>query len=156
MTNTLSRLACVMLSILLFAGLTPQAQAATRQDQVDRILTEYGGTQVGESTISWNDGQVVLQLAPDEGLASYAALNNCTSGAFCLFAQTSYGGARLAVTACPTTLTSFPGLTGVRSIQNNRASGTVRAYTSATLRATLSPGAGAPSLTAGVTSVTCG
>lgn len=134
---------------------TTTAQAATLQDEVNKVLEEFGGIQIAPNAIAWNGREIILEIRNVESQKATAAVNNCPDGSFCAFDAGAYSGNRLMFTACPTTVTTFPGLSNVRSLQNSRATGTVRAYSSTILRATLNPGKGAPLLPVGITKLTC-
>lgn len=139
------------------------ASAATDelQDEVDAVIAEFGGTQTAPNEVSWDDGAVVLTIAPDDaasrfGLSGVTAFSvgSCPSGAFCAYSGTSYTGSRLTFTAC-TTGNSVAALGTVRSLANSRGYGTVRAYDGWATVATLGPNTGAASVAAGIDKLNC-
>lgn len=128
------------------------------QDQVDAVIAEFGGTQTAPNEVSWDDGAVVLTLAP-EGAAdsrgfTASSVGGCPSGAFCAYSGTSYGGSRLTFWAC-TTGNSVAALGTVRSLANSRSTGTVRAYDGWATVATLGSNTGAAAVAAGIDKLNC-
>ena len=131
----------------------PANGATGDQHRIDEIIAQYGGVQIGPTTISWDQGSVLLDLDTQPTAEVAAATSVCSTGSFCAFGGVSYSGTKLTFSTCPATHTSFPTIT-VRSIYNNRSSRTVRAYASTSLRTTLGPGTGAPNVS-GITKITC-
>lgn len=132
----------------------------TMQERVDEVIAEFGGEQVDWNQVSWDEGEIVLTLAEEESrantarVAAAAATDKCASGKYCVYPKIGYGGNQLAFSACPATQTSFSVIGSIRSIKNDRASNTVRAYAGSTLRATLAAGTGNTNIS-GITKVTC-
>ncbi|MFV0434072.1 MAG: peptidase inhibitor family I36 protein [Leucobacter sp.] len=130
------------------------------QERVEDVIEEHGGTQTGWNEVTWDEGAVVLTIAPEDSNETSAnsvrtaAKDNCAAGKYCAYGKIGYGGNKLTYTACPATYTSFSAIGSVRSIKNNRTSGTVKAYNGSTLKNTLSPGNGS-SNTSGITKITC-
>lgn len=129
------------------------------QSRIDAALAgQPGGIQIGWNEISWDDGDVVLTLAPAStsgGAGRRAAIGGCASGKFCAYNQTGYRGDKITYSAC-TSSHSVAGLAGaVRSIANSRTSGTVRAYAGSTLLASASAGSG-KNVTGTTTKISCG
>ena len=132
------------------------------QDQVDAVIAEFGGTQTAANEVSWDDGAVVLTLAPEEtssrfggsgGITAFS-VGSCPSGSFCAYSGTSYTGSRLTFSGC-TAGNPVSALGSVRSLANSRSTGTVRAYAGWATVATLSPNSGASSVSAGVDKLNC-
>lgn len=167
----ISRKFMSLLALPLLVGaiaLSASPAAATTdptQDQVDAVIAEFGGTQTAPNEVSWNDGAVVLTLAPDDaarfddssarsgGFTTFA-VGSCPSGYFCAYSGTSYTGSRLTFSAC-TTGNSVAALGTVRSLANSRGTGTVRAYDGWATVATLGPNTGASSVAAGIDKLNC-
>ncbi len=138
-----------------------ELNATSMQERVDEVLAEYGGEQTGWNEVSWDGGDVVLTLASDVALEAHfpgsiaaAAVDNCAAGKYCAYGAAGYGGGKLTYSSCPATHTSFGAIGKVRSIKNDRSSGTVRAYNGSTLKATLAPGTGASNVSS-ITKITC-
>lgn len=133
------------------------ASTDATQDQVDAVIAEFGGTQTASNEVSWNDGAVVLTIAPDttasRGFTAFS-VGGCPSGAFCAYSGTSYTGSRLTFSAC-TSGNSVAALGTVRSLANSRGTGTVRAYDGWATVATLAPNTGAASVAAGIDKLNC-
>lgn len=141
------------------------------QDAVETVIAEYGGEQTGWNEVTWDDGDVVLELDPTDpdnndsdgpviGSESASGLiaavrDNCQAGRYCVYAKIGYNGNKLTYRACPATHTSFGALLGpVRSVKNDRTTGTIRAYRGSTVKAALAPGRGAANVS-GITKLTC-
>lgn len=164
-----ARAALITTALALLALLVPAAASATEpepvpmQELVDEVINEHGGEQTGWNEVTWDGGDVVLTIDPGLGsdakpttraLAAMAATDNCTAGKYCAYANAFYGGSKLTYSACPATQTSFGAIGSVRSIKNDRTSGTVKAYNGRTVKATLSPGKGNSNIS-GITKITC-
>lgn len=153
----------VALALLLSAAATlatatptlaaPATVSMPMQQRVNAALAEVpGGVQTAWNEVSWDDGAVVLTLAP-EGVATAAAVGSCASGTFCAYAKVGYTGTKLTFSTCTSGL-SVAALPQVRSIANARSSGTVSAYNGSTLVTTVAAGTGKN--TAGtITSLSC-
>lgn len=154
-------------ALVLVALFTPTTASATTppatamQERVEDILEEHGGVQTGWNEVTWDEGAVILTIAPDDsieagpvGVRAAAAQDNCAAGKYCAYGKASYGGNKLTYSACPATHTSFSIIGSPRSIKNNRTTGTVKAYNGSTLKNTLTPGNGNSSTT-GITKITC-
>lgn len=130
------------------------------QEAITDVIEEYGGTQTAWNEVSWDDGETTLVLdpglaSPQTGLGRGATSTSaCTKGRYCAYGKTDYLGSRLEYSACPATVTSFGPVSSVRSIKNNRSSGTIKAYKGSTLKTTLSPGNNNKDTT-GTTKITC-
>ncbi|WP_187976969.1 peptidase inhibitor family I36 protein [Mycetocola sp. JXN-3] len=128
------------------------------QARVDTIIAAHGGVQTAWNEITWDGGDVIATLGAESAASarSFSALSvgNCASGRYCAYSSLNFGGDRLTYSACPATNTSLSAIGTVRSISNNRGSGTVRAYAGTTLKNTISTGSGASS-TSGITRITC-
>lgn len=141
------------------------------QDAMETVIAEYGGEQTGWNEVTWNDGDIVLELDPtdpdnndSDGLAIgtensaglvTAARDNCQAGRYCVYAKIGYNGNKLTYRTCPATHTSFGALLGpIRSVKNDRTTGTIRAYNGSTVKATLTPGGGTANVS-GITKLTC-
>jgi len=131
------------------------APATTVQQQIDDVMVRYpGGVQVSETTVSWEDGAILLTLASPTG----RAIGSCATGSYCAFSATNYGGTRLAFTGCSATTTSnsLSALGGtVRSVANARTSGTVRAMNGTVIVHALSANTGITSNASSVTALSC-
>lgn len=128
------------------------------QERVEAVLAENpGGTQIGWNEISWDDGDVILTLAPSaspSGVTAFAAVGGCTAGRFCAYSQSSYGGDKITFSTC-TSSHSVSALSGpVRSMANSRTSGTIRAYAGSTLLASAAAGTGS-NVTGTTTKISC-
>lgn len=150
-----------VLAVVLSVAGTSAAQAVTTdpamQSRVDAVIDQFGGTQTGWNAVAWDDGAVVLELAPESaGTDSVtAAADNCASARYCAYASANYQGNKLTYSACPATYTNFSALlASPRSVKNDLSSGTVRVYGGSTVKATLSAGSGTSNVT-GVTKITC-
>lgn len=153
-------------TLALLALFTPTAASATTapaspmQEQVDEVILEHGGVQTGWNEVAWEGGGIVLTLVSEDSIetapnsARAAARDNCAAGKYCAYGKIGYGGNKLTYSSCPATHTSFSIIGSARSIKNNRASNTVRAYNGSTLKNTLSPGNGS-SNTSSITKITC-
>ncbi len=135
------------------------------QDRIDEVIEKHGGEQTNWNEVTWDKGNIVLTIESNRtgngGLRSTESSGTtspqaiCESGKFCLFGRSAYGGSKLTYSSCPATISSFDAIGGsVGSIKNNRASGTVKAYSGSSVMATVSAGQGNSSLT-GITKVTC-
>lgn len=168
-----TRAALAATALALIALFTPAVASATEQEttpmqeRVYEVIDEFGGEQTGWNEVSWDDGDVVLTLDPDNnlsvnantmksvGVTAAASKEDCASGKYCVYSRALYDGYKLTFSACPATHTSFSKLGGApRSIMNDRASGKVRAYNGNTVKATLNAGTGTSNIS-GVTKVTC-
>ncbi len=147
-----SLLAAAAFTLVQLVATPAMAAPSSMQDQVDAVIAEYGGTQTGPNEITWEDGAVVMTLAP-EGLSS-RSIGSCATGAFCAFSGVSYGGTRLQFSTCPSS-NSVASLGTVRSVANARSSGTVRAYDGSTLVTTLAPNTGRTSVALGIDTLSC-
>ena len=145
-------------ALLLFGGV-PATAASTPgdalQDQVDETLARFpGGVQISSTTISWEDGAILLTFPAPSG----RAIGTCATGSYCAFSATSYGGTRLAFTGCSATTTSnslAPLGSTVRSVANARTSGTVRAMNGTTVVHTLSANTGVIANASALTALSC-
>ncbi|GAA5205402.1 peptidase inhibitor family I36 protein [Microbacterium kyungheense] len=132
------------------------------QDQVDAVIAEFGGTQTASNEVTWDDGAVVLTIAPESTASRFSSpsgitafsVGSCPSGYFCAYSGTSYTGSRLTFSSC-TTGNSVAALGTVRSLANSRGYGTVRAYAGWSTVATLGPNTGAASVSAGIDKLNC-
>lgn len=161
-----SRTLLATVTLTLIALLIPTAASATTphttpmQERVEDVIEEHGGVQTGWNEVTWDGGDIVLTIAPENGSetgpnsARAAARDNCAAGKYCAYGKIGYGGNKVTYSACPATHTSFSIIGSARSIKNNRSSGTVRAYSGSTLKNTLAAGNGA-SNTSGITKITC-
>ena len=164
-TRLVAAFALAMVTLTAPAGAVAQElspTASTMQERIDEVIGEHGGTQTGWNEITWNDGDIVLTLESETDMApsrrataASAAKDDCAAGKYCVYAKTEYAGNKIRYSACPATYTSFTLLhASIHSIKNDLSSGTVRAYNGSTLKKTLSPGAGAPTVT-NITKITC-
>jgi len=138
------------------------AQAITSnpemQTRVETVLEQNpGGTQIAWNEVSWDDGEVVLTLAPPTvgaGPAVLAVVGGCTSGKFCAYNQTGYLGDKITYSTCTSTQSVANLIGAVRSIANSRTTGTIRAYAGSTLLASAAAGAGS-NVTGTSTNISC-
>lgn len=159
--------------VALTALLTPTTAWATDadtspvQERIDEVIAEHGGDQTAWNEVSWDDGDIVLTIANDQNISiddargtsvptttAAASADNCASGKYCVYSRINYGGDKLTYSSCPATYTSFSLSGPIRSIKNDRSSGTVKAYNGSTLKKTLSPGTGTVNIS-NVTKITC-
>lgn len=131
----------------------PATAPTSMQQRVNTALIETpGGIQTAWNEISWDNGDVVLTIAP-EGLITASTVGTCESGKFCAYAKASYSGTKLTFSTCTSGL-SVTALPQVRSIANARSSGTVTAYNGSTLVTTVAAGTG-KNTTGTITSLSC-
>lgn len=156
-----------MFTALLLVGASLLAPAAAQavepvespvQERIDDIISEYGGEQTAWNEITWNDGEVVFTAAVatatnTRALAAAATKNNCPSGQHCAFSAQSYGGDRLAFSAC-TSNQSLSVLGTVLSVANNRTGKSIKVYKGSTLLTTVAANTG-KNVSAGATKLTC-
>ncbi|MCS4276498.1 hypothetical protein M2390_001680 [Mycetocola sp. BIGb0189] len=157
--TTLAAAALTLLTLATPSIASAQGSSAdAMQARVDSIISVHGGEQTAWNEITWDNGDVIATLSAEPAASarslSALAAGNCASGRYCAYSLLNYGGDRLTYSACPATNTSFSAIGTVRSISNNRASSTVRAYAGTTLKNTISSGSGASSTT-GITRITC-
>lgn len=148
-----------VLILACLAILTPAATASAAstqspiQERIDSLIASHGGVQTSPNTVVWEGGAIILEVWDPSVSTTQATA--CAAGRYCVFSSTFYTGNKISYSTCPATLTAFGSLGGpVRSIKNNRSSGTVRAYSGTTLKSTLPPGAGAGSVLA-IDKITC-
>ncbi len=148
------RLLATVAAAVLFtlAPALPASAVDPMQDRVDAVIAEFGGEQTAPNEVSWDDGAVILTLAP-EGVTAFA-IGNCPSGSYCAYSGLSYSGSRLAFSTC-TSGNSVAALPSVKSIANSRTSGTVKAYNGSTLVATVNANTGKTPITAAVKTLNC-
>ena len=145
--------------VLMGLGASPAVSDPTGSDtlqtQIDDVLAHYpGGIQISPTTISWEDGAILLTFPAPYG----RAIGSCATGSYCAFSGSSYSGTRLAFTGCSATTTSnsLSSLgSSVRSVANARTSGTVRAMDGATVVHTLSANTGVVSNASSLTALSC-
>lgn len=136
--------------------------SSTVQERVDEVIDEYGGEQTAWNEVTWEDGDIVLTLAPEttttvslRATVTATAADDCASGKYCVYSKTNYNGDKISYSKCPATYTSFTALSdSIHSIKNDRTSGTVKAYNGTTVKSTLAAGKGSTSVTS-ITKVTC-
>ncbi|GAA5200158.1 peptidase inhibitor family I36 protein [Microbacterium jejuense] len=153
----------LLIGTVAFSASPAAAVTDTTQDQVDAVISEYGGVQTAPNEVSWDDGAVVLTVAPEDsarfgdarssGVTAFS-VGSCPSGYFCAYSGVSYTGSRLTFSAC-TTGNSVAALGTVRSLANSRGTGTVRAYDGWATVATLGPNTGITSVAAGIDKINC-
>ena len=159
-------LALLGTGIIAASAETPSAESrnlAPMQQAVEEVLEEHpGGTQTGWNEVSWDDGEVVLNIAPEEAgilgvsgnaITALSTSRNCASGRYCAFSRPGYSGSKLTVSSCTNRSTSQ--LPQVRSIANSRSSGTVRAYNGNRQITSVAPRSG-KNVSGTITRLTCG
>lgn len=112
------------------------------QARVDSALTANpGGTQIAWNEVSWDDGAMILTLAPETGTV-HTMVGGCASGKFCAYDHASYSGNKITYSTCTSyqSVSALPG--AVRSMANSRTSGSIKAYSGSTLLATATAGHG--------------
>lgn len=124
--------------VLMFALGSTTAQAATDplQSEINQILSEFPtGVQTGPGEISWNDGEVILNLEREAlstaslvGEGFLATVGSCASGYFCAYTSTGLTGSKISFSSCTGTNSVSPLGSPVRSVANARGSGMVYAY----------------------------
>lgn len=126
----------------------------TMQERVDRVLLDHpGGVQIAPNEVSWENGAVVLTLAPTDGIAPLA-VGSCASGSYCAYNGSGLSGSKLTFSTCGTYSTTALGT--VRSIANARTSGYVDAKNSSgSVLATISSGSSISYAPAGIAQLTC-
>ncbi len=126
------------------------------QQRVNAALAaEPGGMQTAWNEVSWDDGRIVLTLAPPALPWEVAAqVSNCASGKFCAYSAAGYGGNKLAFSTCTSNLSVSALGAPVRSIANSRTSGTVTAYNNGTYVTTVAAGTG-KNILVSITSLSC-
>jgi len=148
-------LALTLVGIVGGPAIADQPVADSLQQEIDDALARYpGGVQVSPTTVSWEDGAVLLTFPS----ATDRAIGTCATGSYCVFSGTRYGGTRLAFTGCSATTTSNSVSSlnsAVRSVANARTSGTVRVMDGITVVHALTANAGLASNTAAVTALSC-
>jgi len=155
--NTLA--AAVIAAVLLIAlpGAAARADdASDMQDRVDAALrAQPGGTQTDWNEVTWNQGDVILTLAPPTASATgLAVVGGCTSGRFCAYSGSSYTGSKLTYSTCASAQSVAALGAPVRSIANARSSGVILAYGGSTLLASASAGAGS-NVSGTTTNISC-
>lgn len=151
-----------MASVLLALGGPLAANAAEGgadiglQARVDAVLAEYpGGVQIGPNEVSWESGDVILTLAPENGDIASRAVGSCNSGSFCAYTGYSLSGSKLSFTSCTTHSTTVLG--AVRSVANARSSGSIKAKNSGgTVLSTISAGSSVAYAPSNITQLACG
>ncbi|GAA2463080.1 peptidase inhibitor family I36 protein [Agromyces soli] len=123
------------------------------QQQIDAVLAEFpGGVQTGPDEVSWQDGAVVLNLAPEGQLAA-RSVGSCATGAHCVYSGVGLSGSKLTFSTCSTQSVAPLGAP-VASIANAR-SVVVRAYNSVGVVGSVSANSSASTSSWGVTKVGC-
>ena len=150
------------LAVALVVGLSvPAAHAAPDnplQERIDAVLKAFpGGTQVGDDSVSWQKGDILLTL---EGGSSSSArsIGTCLTGTYCAWSGLSYTGSKLTFAACSAGGISnslAPLATNARSLANARSSGTVKARNGSTVVYVLAASTGVPSNSATLTNMIC-
>lgn len=156
-TIRLSLLAAASAAALTLGGALGASAAESResmQERVDEVLREHtGGTQIAPNEIAWEDGAVVLTLAPTDGIAPLA-VGSCATGSYCAYSGSALSGSKLTFSTCGTYSTTVLG--SVRSVANARSSGHVDAKNSSgSVLATVSSGKSISYAPAGITQLTC-
>ena len=97
------------------------------QERVEDVIEKHGGTQTGWNGVTWDEGAIILTIAPENSIetgpnnARAAARDNCAAGKYCAYGKIGYGGNKLTYSACPATQTSF----SIADQQNAALSGSV-------------------------------
>ena len=145
---------------IVLAAATP-AQALTVpdavQEEIDRLLAlTPGGTQISDTSISWEDGSVIVNVqAPLPGGAIARDIANCPTGNYCAWRGIGYTQTSIWFTACPAT-SSLAALGGpARSVANARTSGRVELRNGSMIVDTLGASAGRSNVTATTTAMVC-
>lgn len=135
----MKKLAVIILTVLvsfILGGTIAQASTHHLQLEVDQVLSEHpGGVQTGPGEITWNDGEVILNLQSghDEtelshDISPFSTVGSCASGYFCGFTSTGLAGSKISFSSCTASNSVSPLGSAVRSVANARNSGTVYAY----------------------------
>jgi hypothetical protein len=154
--TALALASAAVLALTLCAPVAANAAEAPLQERIDAVLKEFpGGTQVGDDSVSWQRGDILLTL---EGGSSARAVGSCLTGKYCAWSGTGYSGSKLTFSACSSggianSLAPLGGL--ARSLANARTSGTVHAKNGSTVVYSLGAGAGITSNSAALTNMTC-
>ncbi len=132
-------IACAALlttATLATAALAARAQAtapampgadSTTQAKVDYFLAiSKDGKQTAPNEISFEDGKVILTVAPAEGNSVQAA--DCAALYACLYDGTNFGYPRLALTDCGTYTLSNYGFANITSSIHNTQSSNTQTY----------------------------
>lgn len=156
-TIRFSLLAAASVAALTLGGaLSANAVAGekTMQERVDQVLLEYpGGTQIAANEISWEDGAVVLTLAPTGGVTPLA-VGSCATDSYCAYNGSGLSGSKLTFWDCGTYSTTVLGT--VRSVANARTGGYVDAKNSGgSVLATIYAGNSISFAPAGITQLSC-
>ena len=126
----MKKIATLMLAIVLtlvWGGSAAHAETDLIQKQVERVLVEYpGGTQTGVGEITWNGGEVVLNLFDES--STRAAVGSCASGYFCGYTSTGLTGSQISFSSCTAPNQVAPLGSPVRSVANGRGAGNVFAF----------------------------
>jgi hypothetical protein len=126
------------------------------QARVDAaMLAIPGGVQIGDDSIAWDGGAVVLTL---EGGSNQQSIGTCSTGSYCAWSGASYTGNKLSFTACSiggTASSLAPLGTNAQSLANARTSGTVQAKNGATVVWNIGANSGVPSNAATLTTMVC-
>lgn len=146
--------AAIAVALTLGGALSASANEDPMQERVDRVLLEYpGGTQIASNEVAWENGAVVLTLAPTDGIEPLA-VGSCATGSYCAYNGSGLSGSKLTFSTCGTYSTTALGT--VRSVANARTSGYVDAKNAAgSVLATISSGSSISYAPAGITQLTC-
>lgn len=123
-----------VVALLGFAAASPAyADPIAMQERVDyAIATNPGGIQTGWNEVTWDGGDMILTLAPEEdpaaeendGAIGRAAVGSCANGTYCVYSSPNLGGSKLTFVSCTSHSVSALG-SAVRLVANGRSSGTV-------------------------------
>lgn len=142
-TSIFALLATVALALSPMGSTPTNPDDANMQARVDTVLAANpGGEQTAWNVVSWDDGAVVLTLAPENSVGSLT-VGGCATGKHCAYNGVSYTGDKLTYSTCTSheSVSALPGT--VRSMANSRSSGSIKAYSSSsTLLATATAGHG--------------
>lgn len=124
------------------------------QGHIDAVIQEFpGAVQTGWNEVTWDDGAVILTIAPGGGLAPTAAVGNCASGTYCVYSGQNRTGSKLTFSTCANHSVSPLG-GPVRSMANARSSGSVVAKNGGAVVLTVATGT-SKNTTATITHANC-
>ncbi|ACZ29893.1 hypothetical protein Xcel_0861 [Xylanimonas cellulosilytica DSM 15894] len=146
-------LATAMLAVTVPAAANAQ-DAPDMQERIETVLADNpGGVQTGWNEVTWDDGAVILTIAPDSDIAP-RTIGSCATGAFCAYSQAGYLGSKLTFTTCTANHSVSTLGAPVRSIANARNNNTVKALNGSTVVLTVPANTG-KNTTASITKLSC-